>query len=188
MQLKSGWHDTMNKQRLIRYCIIAAGILVSAAFYVFSGAAADKGEVVFIEDGETVQDDITAGTSENVSAGQLPENVDLSDEEHQELKQIIRDAVREELLAICEEGYLETAIAEAVNEAARETELKKDMVNINTADAAELMTLPGIGEKRAGDIVAYRNEHGSFAAPSDIMQVDGIKEAAYAKIRDKIYT
>lgn len=60
------------------------------------------------------------------------------------------------------------------------------LVNINTADKAGLMTLPGIGESRADSIIAYRQENGGFAEIEDIMQVSGIKEGAYQKLKDKI--
>lgn len=59
-------------------------------------------------------------------------------------------------------------------------------VNINKADQTELMTLPGIGESRAGSIIAYRNEHGNFKTIEDIMNVSGIKESAFSKIKDLI--
>lgn len=59
-------------------------------------------------------------------------------------------------------------------------------VNINTADVNQLCTLPGIGESRAASIVAYREEQGAFSAVEDIMKVSGIKDAAFAKIKDKI--
>lgn len=59
-------------------------------------------------------------------------------------------------------------------------------VNINTADAQELMTLSGIGEAKAADIIAYRQEHGPFSKPEDIMKIQGIKEGVYRKIKDKI--
>lgn len=59
-------------------------------------------------------------------------------------------------------------------------------VNINTAGVEELCTLNGIGESRAGDIIAWREQNGGFAAPEDIMQVPGIKEATYNRIKDKI--
>ena len=111
----------------------------------------------------------------------------LSDTLKAELKACIREAVREELTAICEEGYLEQAVSEAADYAAAEAERKAGLVNINTADAAELMTLDGIGEKRASDIVAYREANGAFATPEDIMQVSGIKQSAYDKIKDRIY-
>ena len=54
------------------------------------------------------------------------------------------------------------------------------------ADEAALCTLPGIGESRARDIIAYREANGRFESCEDIMKVSGIKTAAYEKIRDKI--
>ena len=60
------------------------------------------------------------------------------------------------------------------------------LVNINTADAAALCTLPGIGESRANDIIAYREANGPFESCEDIMNVTGIKTSVYNKIMDKI--
>lgn len=59
-------------------------------------------------------------------------------------------------------------------------------VNINTADMALLCTLPGIGESRAADIIAYREAHGGFQSREELMQVSGIKAGVYEKLRDKI--
>lgn len=59
-------------------------------------------------------------------------------------------------------------------------------VNINTASAQELKTLPGIGESKADAILAYRQSHGSFKTAEEIMQISGIKEGLYNKIKDKI--
>jgi len=59
-------------------------------------------------------------------------------------------------------------------------------VNINTADIALLCTLPGIGETRAGSIIEYRQKHGGFSAIEDIMQVSGIKESSFQKIKERI--
>ncbi len=59
-------------------------------------------------------------------------------------------------------------------------------VNINRATAQELMTLPGIGESRANDIIRYRTSKGKFECIEDIMKVSGIKEAAFEKIKDLI--
>ncbi len=60
------------------------------------------------------------------------------------------------------------------------------LVNINTADAATLCTLPGIGETRAKQIVAYREANGAFRATEDIMNVTGIKSGLYEQIKDLI--
>ena len=59
-------------------------------------------------------------------------------------------------------------------------------ININTADEAQLTTLTGIGATRAQAIIAYREENGPFASIEDIMNVQGIKEGTFAKIKDEI--
>ena len=64
--------------------------------------------------------------------------------------------------------------------------LENGLVNLNTADVAALMTLPGIGESRATAIISYREQHGAFAKIEDIMKISGIKQAAFSKIKDKI--
>ena len=63
-----------------------------------------------------------------------------------------------------------------------------ELVNVNTADAERLMTLPGIGEKRAADIVAYREEHGPFAKPEDLDKVEGIGEKTLEDLLPHITT
>lgn len=60
------------------------------------------------------------------------------------------------------------------------------VVNLNTADKDQLMTLSGIGEARAEDILRYRAEHGRFRNIEEIMNVPGIKDAAFQKIKDRI--
>lgn len=59
-------------------------------------------------------------------------------------------------------------------------------ININTASKDELMTLPGIGESKATDIIRYREEHGGFKTIEEIMNIQGIKEGVFNKIKDMI--
>lgn len=59
-------------------------------------------------------------------------------------------------------------------------------ININTATKQELCTIPGVGETRAAAIIAYRESHGAFQKPEDIMKVSGIKEGMYERIKDSI--
>ena len=59
------------------------------------------------------------------------------------------------------------------------------LVNINKASKEELMSLPGIGERKAEAIIKYRNSK-SFSNIEDIMNISGIKESAFNKIKDKI--
>lgn len=60
------------------------------------------------------------------------------------------------------------------------------LVNINTADKEELMTLPGIGQSKADIIIQYRENHGSFQSIEDLMKIPGIKEGVFNKIKDYI--
>ncbi|MDD6492425.1 MAG: helix-hairpin-helix domain-containing protein [Firmicutes bacterium] len=60
------------------------------------------------------------------------------------------------------------------------------MVNINTADEELLCTLPGVGSSRAKSIIAYRERNGAFQKIEEIMNVEGIKEGLFQKIRDSI--
>lgn len=75
---------------------------------------------------------------------------------------------------------------EASEERERQVFRETGLVNINTASVAELCTLPGIGESRAQDIITYRTNNGIFETAEEIMQVSGIKESMYDKIKDKI--
>lgn len=59
-------------------------------------------------------------------------------------------------------------------------------VNINTADAAALQTLNGIGAARAQAIISYRETHGFFQTPEEIKNVEGIKDGVYNNIKDYI--
>ena len=232
----------MKKLQKLKAIIIAAGIILSAAFYVLGGGA--KAALGGADESLIIGDDAAGldnsgslgaafGGTDNAGSGgnaptadsnggngngsgstggdarssemmntlstsyadRLGEEIYLgtdgkgyiSDELKEELRTYIRAAIREELVAICEEGYLEQAVSEAAAFAAEEAERRSGMVNINTADVSELMTLTGIGERRAQDIVSYRETHGAFNSPEDIMQVSGIKQSSYDKIKDKIY-
>lgn len=59
------------------------------------------------------------------------------------------------------------------------------LININTASKEQLMTLPGIGESTADAIIAYREET-PFTSTEDIMNVSGIGESKYNRIKDLI--
>jgi len=59
-------------------------------------------------------------------------------------------------------------------------------ININTASADELMTLPGIGPSTAEKIISYREQNGEFKKIEDIMNVSGIGEGKFNKMKDYI--
>ena len=68
--------------------------------------------------------------------------------------------------------FLIMAVGLTLAQALRAQEVQK--ININQASAGELIQLKGIGPKLAERIVQYREEHGPFRVPEDIMKVKGI--------------
>ena len=59
-------------------------------------------------------------------------------------------------------------------------------INLNTASAEQLMKLSGIGESKAAQIISYREKNGAFKKIEDIMNITGIKEGVFGKIKDDI--
>ena len=62
------------------------------------------------------------------------------------------------------------------------------VVNINTASAAELELLPGVGVQRAAAIVAMRQKRGGFGRPEDLIEVEGIGPAMLEQMRPHLAT
>lgn len=60
------------------------------------------------------------------------------------------------------------------------------LINLNTATAEQLTSLPGIGDAKAVNILEYRKQVGQFKDIEEIMNVSGIGEAMFEKIKDKI--
>lgn len=79
-----------------------------------------------------------------------------------------------------EDGTVGEADAGSNGEAAR------GKINLNTAEEEDLTTLTGIGSSKAQAILAYREEHGGFSAIEEILNVPGIKEGTFMKIKDQI--
>lgn len=78
----------------------------------------------------------------------------------------------------------ETQAAAAADVTAIQTEDKR--VNLNTATLEELDALPGVGPSTAKNIIAYREAHGGFAAPEEIMNVKRIGEKTFDKLKAHI--
>lgn len=60
-------------------------------------------------------------------------------------------------------------------------------INVNTCTLDQLVLLPSIGETRASSIIEYREKKGPFRSIADIMQVNGIGQSIYDKIKQFIY-
>ena len=71
-------------------------------------------------------------------------------------------------------------------EAAERLIPERTLVNVNTASAEELEALTGIGPALAEAIVSYRDEHGAFKTPEELMNVKGIGEGKLSAFRAEI--
>lgn len=78
----------------------------------------------------------------------------------------------------------EEAVQTVVEEAADAT--ADDRLDLNTATAEDLQELPGIGEVIAQRIIDYRELCGRFLDPEQLMEVDGIGQAKYEKLRELV--
>ena len=72
------------------------------------------------------------------------------------------------------------------NDACITSETITTKININTATKEELMSLNGIGENKAKDIISYREKNGLFKSIEEIKNVSGIGESIYAQIKENI--
>lgn len=92
----------------------------------------------------------------------------------------------QEIVYVPKVGEEIPTINEETKSAQNKTEDTNKKININTADASELQQLSGIGEKRAADIINYREANGSFQAIEDLMKVSGIGEKTLENLKDSI--
>mgnify|MGYP002514863472 CR=1 FL=1 len=140
-----------------------------------------------LKENSRVMDAVTAagGLSEDADSEYVNLASILADEDK------VRIPTKEEVTMLSEGKITESDIGVTNQKSSEITDENtdgstSDKVNINTADSAQLCTLPGIGQTRAESILAYRREHGSFSKIEDIMQVSGIKESSFQKIKDRI--
>lgn len=105
-----------------------------------------------------------------------------------------RNTVREALAvaggtldnAVLDDLPLDKTLADRQNIHIEKSDYDKELININKATAEELDTLPGIGPAIAGRIIDYRKLYGEFTDIEQILEVDGIGEEIYRKLKNKI--
>lgn len=146
-----------------------SGLTEKTIYVQVSGAVVSPG-VYELPEGSRVFEAIAlaGGVTEEADAGQMNQAQTVSDGE---------------MIYVKRQGEtVEEALAQ--EEAFGQQEDGK--VNLNTATEEELMTLPGIGQAKAKSIIAWREEKGSFSKIEDLMEIEGIKEGVFSKIKDSI--
>ncbi len=149
----------------------------AAVFVYVCGAVHQPGVYEMTEDARLYEVIALAGGLKEDAAGEMVNQARLVEDGER-----VYIPTKEEAAA----GMLENAAGESTTsgDSTGNSEAKK--VNLNTAGKEELMTLPGIGESKADSILSYREEHGSFQSTEELMQISGIKEGVYNKIKDNI--
>lgn len=133
-----------------------------------------------LREGDRVQDaiEVAGGLTDRADLGQVNLSLLLADQ----MKITIPDqsVVFESEVPVIEGPPGSVAGAESESDG-----VAPGKVNLNTATIEQLMTLPSIGEKRAQDILRYREEHG-FQSVEDLMEISGIGEKTMEKLRGLI--
>lgn len=145
----------------------------SAIVYVHVCGAVEAPGVYELSAGSRVYEAIQA-------AGGFSEDAEQS---YVNQAQMLSDGMKLVIPTVEEAAGLDASAWQANTENVKRTD---GTININTATKQELCTIPGVGETRAAAIISYRESHGGFTKPEDIMKVNGIKEGMYEKIKDSI--
>lgn len=141
--------------------------------YVYVCGAVEQPGVYLLQSGDRVYEAIAlaGGLTEDAAGNALNQAEPVSD------GQMIQVPTKEEA-AFSDAG-------ESAQEPDR-MQTEDGKININTASAEMLMTLPGVGQSKAESIIAYREEKGTFSSIEAIKNVNGIKDGVYNQIKDKI--
>jgi comEA protein len=100
-----------------------------------------------------------------------------NDSPDEEIKSGNKDSLRKQVLELKDRPYGMTTKKEPANRS----------INLNTASKEDLMKVSGIGEKTAGNILAYREKIGKFRIIDELMNVKGIGETKFTKFRKYLF-
>ena len=160
--------------------------------------AVKKPGVYTLEEGSIVNDVIKLA---QLKSGASTKNINLSKKVSNEMviyvytsKELSKDeeikqeecVSKEVNINNCEGSSIIVTEESNSNNVSSEDSNQKSLVNINKASKEEIMTLSGIGESKAIAIIKYREDNGLFKDITEIMNVSGIGEALYNKIKDYI--
>ena len=161
----------MKHLKTVKYVITAAGFLLAAVFYLRGNDPREETILLTSVQEEAISCTCGNGVGEESEPEPESSEPEQPEPEPQQEPEPEPEPSREP----------ETAEPEAESSGDR-----RGLVDLNRAGKEELMTLPGIGASRAEAIIRYRQEYGDFAHIEEIMNISGIKEKAFEKIKDSI--
>ena len=111
----------------------------------------------------------------------------MTDEANSQSVNLAQKLEDEPIVYVAKNGEELAPVASASAETTGGEKQSKDgKVNLNTATEAELQTISGIGQKRAQDIIAYREEKGKFQSVDELKNVSGIGQKTLEKLKEHV--
>ena len=195
--------------RRIVYKVTAAFVmslvLLSGCSGVRTGQGEELKELTDTESGEVQEDEAIAGeTKEEELEEHLQDEIQSTDDSQEVYVHVCGQVACPGVYLLpagsrlyeaieAAGGLSENAAGELLNEAGRNVSAsgmsgpsEDGKIDLNRATREQLMTLSGIGEAKADSIIAYREVHGGFRKIEELMEVDGIKEGVFNKVKDQI--
>lgn len=168
------------KENEIMYKVDVKGQIVSPGIYTLAstsrvidaieaaGGLTEHANTTVINLSKKISDEMVIIVYSNDEVANFTKTKEIEAEVQKECQQIDENALRNDA-CVCEEETKNTGL-----------------ISLNTATIEELITLPGIGESKAKDIIAYRNDNGLFKSIEDIKNIPGIGDSLFAKIKNYI--
>lgn len=166
-------------------CVCDTEPTLPSEFYVDIKGAVKKPGVYLVNENNIIKDiiDLAGGLSKNATTS----NLNLSQKVTSEM--VITVNTKAELTTKKTTATVSdnnpVCTTKVISNCDDVSTTKSDLVNINTASKEELMNIPNIGASKADSIIIYRSEN-RFTKIEDIMNVSGIGEAVFVKIKDHI--
>ena len=190
------------KQNKIVMLLAIAGILFCGGIWLYQGKSVQTTETIVSEE---TNDGLSQQTTENEDGriyihivGAVKKPGVYTFQKKPRVIEVVekaggftKDAVTTEVnqAEIVEDGTQLTIASQKDSKETKgqqEEQVEAGKVNLNTATKEQLMTLSGIGEAKAVAIIAYREEKGKFQKTEDLMNIPGIKEGVFDKIKSQI--
>ena len=168
------------KENEIMYKVDVKGEIISPGIYTLpatsrvidaieaAGGLTEQANTTVINLSKKISDEMVIIVYSNEEVANFTKTKEIEAEVQKECQQKDENTLKNDA-CICEEEIKNTVL-----------------ISLNKATIEELITLPGIGESKAKDIIAYRSDNGLFKSIEEIKNIPGIGDSLFAKIKDYI--